>query len=408
MLRREFGQLLRELRKEAHMSQEDLAEKLNVSRTTITETENGRNVPKAVFMEQALKLFKSNSKDLVGRYIQIQEDKKELMTLGNMMVVEDYTLAIRLMKHVIRNALKGNDLQPFFSSLFQMIMWDLKLKRKVNVRKSDWLIKAAEYLDPDPESFFDLMDKLYHISRESNNFAAYITITEAIKDKVNLGNKRLSLLLCHQANAYYYSGDPHKAYKKSSKAIDVMNSEVFKHTAFVHHRHAMICLQNSNFDEALEAEHKCLSLLSRDNSLYTTVIQGIARLYYLRENYTQAKIYWEETFRIYGKNVPDRTHSLNDMIMMELKQSNIKKAQEHIKECDRLLTIAKKKDWRFYATEAMLLRRGKVLLKAVESGDFFIQDVTTVLHELKESYLKDEFELTKNFLLEKMFLSGTM
>jgi transcriptional regulator with XRE-family HTH domain len=402
-LRKEFGQLLKELRKAARMSQEELAEHLDVSRTTIAKTESGHNLPKARFVERSCRLF--DSTDLVAKYILIQEDKKELTALATVLANENFSIAKRIMKRVIQESMRTHDLQTIFSALFQIVMWDLKIKGKVNPRKIGWLIKVTEKLDPDPAAFINLTDKLYHISRLTNNYKAFIQITEAITDKVHLGNKRLSYLLGHQANAYYYSGQPHKAYKKTSKAIEIMDNEIYKHTTFIYHKHSMICLQTFNYDEALEYEQKCLNLLKPSDRFYWSVKAGMARIYYMMGKYDEAKPYWKEVLKRLGENDLERTHSLNDIIMMEIQLGNLTHARAKIKECERLLAIAKRTDWRFFGQEDMLLRRNKVLLRAVETEDFITPEVADILHELENSHLKDEHVLTKNFVLERTFLS---
>lgn len=135
MLRREFGQLLRHLRKEAHMSQECLAEQLDVSRTTITETENGRNVPKAAFMERAYQIF--HSLELMDKYISIQKDRKELTALAMAMFPENRLIARKISKHLLRESLQNDDLHTATAHIFWLIMWCLIDKKKVNRRMID-------------------------------------------------------------------------------------------------------------------------------------------------------------------------------------------------------------------------------------------------------------------------------
>ncbi|NRS51014.1 helix-turn-helix domain-containing protein [Brevibacillus sp. HB2.2] len=403
--RKQFGLLLKNLRNDRGWNQDKLAEELDVSRQTIANTERGQNVPKAKFVEHAFQLF--GSEELIRHYISIQEDRKELMALADAVVSDQYHPVINsVMKQVIKESLKTNDLHAIFSTLFQMIMWELKFKGKVNRRKNDWLIKVTQYLDPDPEAFFEMIEKLYHHSRESSNFSAFITITEGIKCKVTLGNSRLSQILCYQANAYFYSGNIRKAYKVSSKALDTMNGEVYKHTAFAYHRHALICMQQIEFEEALEAELVSLSLLKPTEYHHSIVKAGLARLYYMNGDYGKANEYWEDVFTKYDVLDPARAHSLNDMIMMEIKLGNLEQAHAKIVECDRLLDRAKKNKWPHYDVESMLLRRNKIMLEAVETGNFLSPEVGNILQELNNSYLRDERELTKNFVLERMFLSS--
>ncbi|GEC89535.1 helix-turn-helix domain-containing protein [Brevibacillus brevis] len=401
--RKYFGELLRELRHTKKWSQEDLAEVLDVSRQTIANTERGQNVPKVRFVEHVFRLFESV--EIVKAYAAIQDDKRELIALANFVAEVDYSVAKQIMKKVIRGSLKTNDFETMFPAMFQIVMWDMKIKKKVNPKKSSWLIRIAENLGPDPDLFIELTDELYAISGSSKNYEAFITITEAIKDKVYLDNRKLSYMLGHQANAYYYTGDEHKAYKKMSKAIEVMNGEVYKHTHFIYHKHAMICLQKFNYDEALECELKCLEILEPTSDFLKFINAGLARLYYMTGRYEDAQIYWESAFKRLGKNDPERTHSLNDIIMMEIRLGNLESARVKIKECDEILKLARKSDWRHYDDEDMLLRRNKVMLKAVETGEYVTREVDNILQELEKSHLKDELLLTKNFVLERALLS---
>lgn len=383
------------------MSQEKLAAQLKLSREAIAYTETGRSTPSAEFMLKAFSFFQSV--DLLKKYAMIKEDRKDLMTLANNVVGTDVSSAKFIMKKIIRESLKVKDYQTIFFCLFQTIMWDLEHKGKVNAQKINCLISATSNLDPDPNVFIDLTDKLYYLSKDTKSYDAFLTITEAIRDRVQLDNRRLSYLLGHQANAYYFSSDKHTAYKKTTKAIDLMGSEIYKHSHLIFHRHALICMQNENYDEAMQYELKCLSMLNETDPFYKIVKANIARLYYLREKYDEAKTLWEELFKQLGPNDPERTHSLNDMVMMELKLNNPDKARSHVMECDRLLKLDENEKWEYYETEYLLLRRGMVLLQAVESGNFVNPDVGKILQELRDYYLHDEYQLTSNFILQRTF-----
>ncbi|MED4586691.1 helix-turn-helix transcriptional regulator [Brevibacillus choshinensis] len=401
--RKEFGGLLKRLRNEFDLSQDELAEELNVSRQTIANTERGQSVPKAKFIEQAFRLF--DSLDLVLKYVAIQDDKKELIAVANFVAQTNHSLANRILKKVIREALKNNDMEIMFPTIFQLVMWDMEIKKKVNQKKSEWLVAITEKFAPDPDLFIQLTDELYAISSSSKNYRAFITITEGIMDKVHLDKCQRSYMLGHQANAYYYSGSEHKACRKMDRAIEVMGGEVYKHSAFIYHKQAMICLQKFNFEEALEYELKCLEILHPTDDFCKFVKAGIARTYYMTKRYDEAKVYWEDAFQRYGKNDPQRTHSLNDIVMMEIQLNNLESAKTRIKECESLLTIGKKNGWRHYDSESMLLRRSKALLNAVETNNFVTPEIGCLLKELENSHLKDEFVLTQNFVLERTFRS---
>lgn len=405
--REEFRRLFISLRTSTkvngkRMSQEKLASQLDLSREAIAYTETGKSTPSAEFILKAFRFFQSV--DLLKKYALIKEDRKELMTLASKVVGIDVSSAKFIMKKVIRESLKAKDYQTVFLCLFQTIMWDLKHKGKVNAKKSSYLITVTENLDPDPSVFIDLTDKLYELSRDTNSYEAFLTITEAIQDKVQLDNSQLSFLLGHQANAYYYLADEHTAYKKMTRAIEVMGNEVYKHTHLVFHKHAMICLQTRNYKEALDYEMKCLSLLKSTDPFHKFVKAGLARFYYLREQYNEAKELWSETFKSLGHNAPERTHSLNDMIMMELKLNNPVQARAYLRECERILKLEDNRKWRHHGTESLLMWRGKLLVEAVETGNFMNPEIGKMLYELKNnSHVRDEYELTANFVLERAF-----
>jgi Predicted transcriptional regulators len=407
LLRKEFGQLLKELRKAAHMSQEELAEHLDVSRTTIANTESGQNVPKSEFIEKGFQLFRSQ--DLINKYILIQKDKKELLSLAIKMHGIDKVASVRVLKQAIRESVKCNDLHTLVKSLFQWIIWDLMDKGKTNARKINWVSNSIERLDDlDPSSLLKLLDELYHISKKSKNFDAFMQITDVMKIKMKDDNRRLSQLLYKQSTANYINGHHKKAYKLSSKAIEVMNGEVFQHTAETYHRHSLICMQLAFYEEALEYADACLKITPETSDLYKLVKAGLARMYYMNERYAEAKKIWDDLFKTLGKNDLKRIHSLNDIIMTEIKSGNLNRASEKMRECERLLNLAKNAEWSFYQVEHLLLRRNKAMFAAVKNGNFSDPEVSKVLRELKESYLRDEYELTKNFILERTFLLDTM
>lgn len=404
--RKEFGFCLRELRKGIQKSQEELAELLNVSRITIVNTEKGQSIPKTEFIEKAYHLFQSE--DLVLKYTLIQQDKKELSLLAGRIHQVNCSLGVRITKMIIRESLSQGDLHGVVTSLFQLILWDIAAKGKTSGRKINWVIQAFEALDPEPNGFLEILDELYHLSKKPKNYDAFLTITEAISKKMTLDSRRHSQLLYQEATAYYIKGWHDKAYKLSTKAIEVMGGEVFQHTAHTFHRHSLICMQLCFYGEALEHALSCLQMVPETSDLYKLVKQGLARMYYMNEQFGEAKALWDELFKTMSRNEIKKIHSLNDIIFMEIKLGQLNKARESIHECERLLQLAQKAEWSFYQAEVLLLKRNIVMFTAVQTGDFLHTDVSMMLAELKESYLKDEFELTKNFVLERAFLSGRM
>lgn len=402
--RKEFAGTLRKLRKEARMSQEELAEHLDVSRVTIVNTEKGQSIPKAEFIEKAFRLFRSE--ELVTKYTLIQRDKKELASLATRIHPYDRSAAIRILRKVVREAIKSDDHETSVINIFQSIMWDLMQKGKVNAKKIDFVIKLFDALEA--ERFADLLIALYNISYQNGkNFDAYIKISEGIIDKLKLDTKRISLLMGKTASAYYYKGNPHKAYLVSCKAIELIAGENFQHRGDTYHRHGLICLQLEYFDEAIESFNKCLAI-TNEPRLKRLATLNLARCYYMQGEYTEAQRYWDHLFATLDKNNLNQINSLNDIIMMHIRLGNIHEARKKIKECERLLKIAEESDWAMYHVESILLKRNMVLLDAVITGNFISKDLSDVLHELKSTHLRDEYELTKNFILDRLFSSSKM
>ncbi|ASJ54892.1 hypothetical protein BP422_15750 [Brevibacillus formosus] len=409
--RKEFGAVLKMLREkarinDARVSQEKLAELLDVSRITIVNTEKGQNVPKASFVEKAFHLFQSG--ELVIRYVLIQQDKKEVSQLAMKIQQHDYKLAIRVIQMIMRESLNQGDLHGVITNLFRLVLWDIEEKGKTSRRKIQYLIQAFKNFDPEHNGFLDLLDELYHISKKRKNFDAFLSITEAITQEIKLDDRRLSQLLYQEATALYIKGQHDKAYRLSNRALEAMGGVVYQHTAHVYHRHSLICMQLAFYEEALEHAKACLDMAPKASELHKLVKQGMARMYYMNQNFDEAKELWDELFKTMSKNDIRKVHSLNDIIFMEIRLGHFDKVDKLIDECDRLLQLAEKEEWSFFQAEKLLLYRNKVMYHAQKTGDFFRKDVSDMLGELKVSYLKDEFELTKNFVLEKAFLSAKM
>lgn len=400
--RKEFGDLLRALRNSKGWSQDKLSEELEVTRQTITTTERGRNVPKAEVMNKAYKIFRSD--DLIKKYLKIQENRNELFSLASMLIGDCYSITRQIIKQVIRTSFDLNDLHTVASSLFQLIIWDLKMKQKVNNRKIEMVIKVFDVLESD--QFADLLIDLYNVSFNNNkNFEAYIRISKSIKDELRLDNRKLSLVLNKTASAYYYSNDPHEAYITNRRAIEVAGDFIYPHCGDIFNRHGLICLQLEKQEEAITSFNKCIEVTTEQRLIRLATL-NLARSYYFQKSYDQAKEYWDRLFKMLGKNELSRINSLNDIIMMHIKLNDLSAATHEIKETERLLKIAKDQKWSMYTVETILLRRSKVLLDAIQKNDFTGPEVSLMLDELETTHLRDELVMTKNFVLDKILSSS--
>lgn len=401
--KRIFGELFNDLRERNGFTQDSLAQDIGVSRQSIVAAVSGKKVPKANFIYEAYRLFRS--RELLEKYLLIQRNKKELTTLAEWLGMENFTISFRIYKEIIRISLETNDMQTIFATMIKMIMINMKEGKKVNQRKVDLLVEIARISDIDPDFFYQLTYDLYHVARETENLATYLNITEPILKSVKLDNRKLSYLLLHQAATYYFLQDYNTAYKRSEKAIEAMDGEIFSHSAYIYHRHSLICMQipdKSFYKEALDASLKSLSLVSKRDTLYGNIKAELARIYYMNKKFDEARVYWDEVLKTYKELDPERTHTLNDIIMAEIMLGNLHEAKNRITECERILERSKM--WRYYNTEEMLLRRGKAMLKATELNNFNISDVSVILQEMSNRHPQDEFHVTKNFVLERTFL----
>lgn len=64
-----FGDVLRQKREERRMTQNDLAERLGVSRQNITSYESGYKVPPLRVVVAAAELFRCSTDEMIGREI---------------------------------------------------------------------------------------------------------------------------------------------------------------------------------------------------------------------------------------------------------------------------------------------------------------------------------------------------
>lgn len=71
------------LRKEKGLTQQEVADKLNIARTTYQSYEKGRNEPSINQLKQLSKLFNVSSDVLIGNEINKSQQKKELLEIIN-------------------------------------------------------------------------------------------------------------------------------------------------------------------------------------------------------------------------------------------------------------------------------------------------------------------------------------
>lgn len=87
-----FSENLKILRKKRGMSQETLAQQLNVVRQTISKWEKGLSVPDAEMLSRIAELFEVSVSDLLGEKIQAEQDYNEIAA---QLAVLNEQLAIR-------------------------------------------------------------------------------------------------------------------------------------------------------------------------------------------------------------------------------------------------------------------------------------------------------------------------
>lgn len=91
----DFGQRLRDLRKEKHLSQEELAKQMNISRSSIGMFEQGRRKPDFEMQEAFADFFNVNMDYLFGR-----EDDPDIVLVVEMMK----TMSGKQKSHLIKYA----------------------------------------------------------------------------------------------------------------------------------------------------------------------------------------------------------------------------------------------------------------------------------------------------------------
>jgi|GEM_PF-5294977 len=397
MLKKDFGRHVRLLRKANNLSQDSLAEQIGVTRQTIANVEKGVHIPKAEIVEDLYNLFKS--RDLIIKYLIIQRDKSDLQYLAERLYKEQ-VVANLILKYVLREALDRSDLNTAASCVFQSIMCDLLNNKNVNRRKIQFVTKVFDTLDK--ERFIELLDSLYRLSFEQGKkFDAFVTIAEKVINSVTVGNEKSFMLWYQYANALYYQGNTLKAFDASSEGFRHDHKNISKgQLAKVYSRRGLICLQLKGYSEALKAFEKCLELA--DDELAKYCYLNIARTYYMWGKYKEAKVYWEKLLKMLDENDLLRINVLNDMAMCNLLSHNGDKAKELLRQADQLLKEAKKNYWHMYEAEHLLYRRNLAILNLELNQTSAIQELLKVLEDLKTSHLKDEYELTNNFIVDLM------
>ncbi len=402
--RKDFGKLIKRMRKSLGMTQDKLAEKLNISRTAVTNYERGKNIPKLDIIIQINELLAINQKDeLIKQYLSVHHDKNDLLYLARKFSASKPLLARLCMKEAFRIALNQQDTNMAVSVLFELIMWDLKVNKAVNRRKVDFIIKAFDTLDPD--KFADLLGELYKKSFDHNKqFKAFIKISENVVEHLKLEEKKAFVLRFQYANALYYEGKLLKAFESTTEALryDLHNVDQIT-LSKVYSRHGLICMQLNGHQEALKAFFKCLEIHNPEIEMYC--YHNIARTYYMLGEYEKASEYWDKMFEITPENDFLRINALNDICMMFLLSGNIEAAKMTIPETIRLFKLAKEAKWHSYKVEKLLFERNKAFIEMIENGESGIAKVTQILNKLKCSYLQDEYNQTKNLLVEMITLS---
>ena len=97
-----FSETFKILRKQKGMSQETLAQQLNIVRQTISKWEKGLSVPDADMLTQIAELFEVSVSELLGSKI---EEEKNINEIATQLALLNEQLAIRSRRN--RKILKG-------------------------------------------------------------------------------------------------------------------------------------------------------------------------------------------------------------------------------------------------------------------------------------------------------------
>lgn len=101
-----FSEKLYELRKEKNLSQEELAEKLNVARQTISKWETGSTTPDTNNLIELSNIFEISIEDLLGKNNKVEEENKTEEVKSNKKKIIKRLLIITLIIFVFLYKLK--------------------------------------------------------------------------------------------------------------------------------------------------------------------------------------------------------------------------------------------------------------------------------------------------------------
>ena len=158
----EIGTRIYELRKNANLSQEQLAEKINVTRQTISNWELGQTVPDIVQAKEISKLFKitldeltdNNVKDILVEKISNTEKMasttiKTLKFLSITVIVVLIVVILLNIVLIVKNKTDNLNMQPQ-ESAYQKYMDNIQTKRfyiNINDEKYSYIIQyGADYV----------------------------------------------------------------------------------------------------------------------------------------------------------------------------------------------------------------------------------------------------------------------
>ncbi len=88
MKQEEIGRFIAELRKEKNMTQQELADKLNVTDRAVSHWENGRRLPDISLLKELGNVFNVTIDEIIGGKKMTEDEQKELL---NASMVEIYT-----------------------------------------------------------------------------------------------------------------------------------------------------------------------------------------------------------------------------------------------------------------------------------------------------------------------------
>ena len=105
---------LRQLRVNHKMTQEDLAEKMNVSRQSVAKWENGESIPDILKCSELAKIFEVSIEDIARIFTNKSDDvfanPKGKYVFGLLRVSEDHTIVIPEEARRVFNIKSGDDL----------------------------------------------------------------------------------------------------------------------------------------------------------------------------------------------------------------------------------------------------------------------------------------------------------